>query len=194
MMMQLMYPGTVVAFYAALFEFLTFDIIPTDGVYDEVFGFENDEPYSESAANIGYESRLLIINSGSMTIFVLYILLKQLIFGLVQLMTPNGSKLHNYVVSKRGAFFYGGFADFVNEMYLSMAYSVMINTTAMSTETWALTVNSIYAGNVAAVLVLFPIRLACDASNLWKKKAPKAPVTAPQQQLEGGESESRLQI
>ena len=37
MMMQLMVPQNAASFYAGLFEFVTFDIIPTDDIYDKLF-------------------------------------------------------------------------------------------------------------------------------------------------------------
>ena len=75
MMMQLVYPPLSVAFYAILFNFLTFDILPTDNIYVNVFGWEN-VPYSDNADAIGYPSRFLIENSGSITIFILLLILQ----------------------------------------------------------------------------------------------------------------------
>ena len=70
MMMQLKFPASAMIFYAALFEFVTFDLIPTDELYQKIFDFENKEPYSDEADNIGYSSRYLIFNSGSLTLFI----------------------------------------------------------------------------------------------------------------------------
>ena len=39
MMMQLSYPAAVQNFYGGLFEFITFDIIPSDDIWDAIFTF-----------------------------------------------------------------------------------------------------------------------------------------------------------
>ena len=46
MMMQLIYSAGVSYFYSLLFEFVTYDIIPTDDIYEEIFEFDSD-PYSD---------------------------------------------------------------------------------------------------------------------------------------------------
>lgn len=71
MMMQLNYPGNCVVFYGVVFNFVTFDVIPTDGIYGPIFNFD-DEPFSEQAAVIGYESLHVITNSGSIPIFMIW--------------------------------------------------------------------------------------------------------------------------
>ena len=50
LMMQLIVPQNAIIFYSGLFEFVTFDIIPTDAIYDKLFddGWAT-EPYSEEA-------------------------------------------------------------------------------------------------------------------------------------------------
>ena len=55
-MMQLNVPPSAIIFFSALFEFVTFDIIPTEDIYAVVLAWDN-VPYSESAENIGYASR-----------------------------------------------------------------------------------------------------------------------------------------
>ena len=71
-MMQLNVPPSAIIFFSGLFEFVTFDIVPTEDIYSEVFAWDNI-PYSESADNIGYASRQIIENTGSVPIFILII-------------------------------------------------------------------------------------------------------------------------
>ena len=68
MIMQLNYAAAVAIFFSSVFEFVTFDIVPTDDIYGEIFNFESD-PYSEEADSIGYGSRLVIENTGSLLIY-----------------------------------------------------------------------------------------------------------------------------
>ena len=104
-LMQLKYPGAVTEFYGELKPFIVFDVIPTDNLYEETFYFEDDEPYSESAEDIGYESRMLVINGGSFTIFVVYMVLKQLLICTANSFTKKDSKQNKYFVAKQKAFF-----------------------------------------------------------------------------------------
>ena len=46
MLMQLIYSPSCVIFFGKILEFVTFDIIPTEDIYAEVFGWENI-PYSD---------------------------------------------------------------------------------------------------------------------------------------------------
>ena len=70
MMIQLSYPVSSVLFYSIMIEFVTFDLIPTDNFYNKLFGFEN-EALSQQADEIGYSSRYVIFNAGSIPIFML---------------------------------------------------------------------------------------------------------------------------
>ena len=69
MMMNLEYSDLQSGFYESVLEFVTFDLIPTEELYDLIFGVEN-EPFSESAENIGYESRYIVQNSGSVSLYI----------------------------------------------------------------------------------------------------------------------------
>ena len=53
MMMQLVFTASVSYFYSILFEFVTYDYIPTDDIYGAMFDFDS-EPYSDEADLIGY--------------------------------------------------------------------------------------------------------------------------------------------
>ena len=84
MMMQLNYAAGVSYFYSFLFEFVTYDVVPSDDVYAELFDFDSD-PFSEQAANIGYSSRYTIENTGSLLISIFVLGLRQLLlFGVLK--------------------------------------------------------------------------------------------------------------
>ena len=59
MMMQLNYSASVSYFYSFLFEFVTYDVVPSDDIYDEVFKFDSPA-FSVQAENIGYASSYTI--------------------------------------------------------------------------------------------------------------------------------------
>ena len=45
MMMQIFYTASVSFFYSYLFDFVTYDYLPTDEIYGAIFDFDSD-PYS----------------------------------------------------------------------------------------------------------------------------------------------------
>ena len=130
MMMQLDYPATVVLFFSGLFGFVTFDVFQPDFIYAYVFGWEN-VPYSDQADEIGYGSRYLIENSGSITLFIVLITFMQSFYTFVAKITSKGCSANNFVQDKRDEFFWGGFNDFYNETYLTLSYCACINTSSL---------------------------------------------------------------
>ena len=83
MMMQLNYSASVSYFYSFLFEFVTYDVVPSDAIYEEIFNFDSPA-FSAQAERIGYSSSFIIQNTGSLFIFLFVIALRQLIFCAIQ--------------------------------------------------------------------------------------------------------------
>ena len=76
MMAELDTPENAVLFYASIFDWITFDLFPTDYLYGLILNFVNDSPYSDKADDVGYGSRFLILNSGSISIFIAALLIE----------------------------------------------------------------------------------------------------------------------
>ncbi len=77
------YPLRMQLFFGGLFPLITFDAMPTDDLYNLLFStksFEDDEPLSEQFDIIGYSSRLVYDNLGSLLIFM-FLQPALLIFG-----------------------------------------------------------------------------------------------------------------
>lgn len=55
MIMNLQYPPVAVIFFDSIFEYATFDFIPTEEINAKVFKWEN-KAINDSAEAIGYES------------------------------------------------------------------------------------------------------------------------------------------
>ena len=68
-------PENAVLFYSNIFEWITFDLLPTDLIYGLVLDFLNDTPYSDKADEVGYGSRFIIPNSGSLPIYFAFTLI-----------------------------------------------------------------------------------------------------------------------
>ena len=95
MMMQLKYPATIALFFSKVLEFVTFDIIPTELFYPYIFEFP-EGAYSDEADSIGYYSRYVILNAGSITLFLITYLVLQIIFAILVRTCSEGKSL-NYV-------------------------------------------------------------------------------------------------
>ncbi len=120
MMMQLRISAIAVIFFAQILEFVTFDIIPTEEMYEKMFGWEN-EPYSDAADNIGYGSRVFVENTGSLFVYLSAIVLKQLlIYGLYK-GAPSG-RIHNFAQLERNKFFWSGAMVFFDEMFIGITF------------------------------------------------------------------------
>lgn len=190
MMMQLLYPPVAVVFYSGLFEYVNYDIIPTQDIYAEVFGWPN-VAYSEETERIGYESRYIIENSGSIPIYMLLICLSQLLFALLRLICRTG-RIHDYAHKKQEAFFWAGFNDFINGMYLTMSFCAGINSSALAfDESTAITANNTFGILIALVLVLTPAVYTQRLAKGWNKSVDVPEADKGQQVHEGGELEGQ---
>ena len=100
MLMQLRYPGVSTIFYSKIFEFVSFDLFQTGEIYNEIFKIENDEPYSEQAEELGYESTFLVPNSGPLLLFIAIFAVMLTISLLITSIAKSG-KIHNFIKKKR---------------------------------------------------------------------------------------------
>ena len=83
-MMQLLFPALCVLFFESILGFVNFDVIPTEDIYAELFGWLN-VPYSDQAEVIGYESRYIIECLGSIPIYITCNILMQILYCLLKL-------------------------------------------------------------------------------------------------------------
>ena len=117
MIMQLVVPQNAMVFYSGLFEFVTFDIIPTDDIYDKIFdeGWRS-APYSEQADTIGYATRWLFANLGSVTwIIVLLAIMHPTLLVLSKFSAKDG-RTKKFADARLANFFPGGLTDFLHEV------------------------------------------------------------------------------
>ena len=153
------YPAAALIFYAGIFEFVTFDIIPTDRLYDKLFAFENDVPFSDRAKDIGYESRYAIPNSGSMPIFICVMLVVQPLYALITSLAPKNGSIYTFTKTKQEAFKWAGLTDFTSEIYLSMSFCLCINTSAFSFDSRSEVINNVCACIMALFMLIWPLNV-----------------------------------
>ena len=63
-------PGNAATFYGFLMQIASLDIIPTDFIYNDIFGWTPSEPINENFDSDGYGSTMFIYNIGSLMIWV----------------------------------------------------------------------------------------------------------------------------
>ena len=159
MMMQLNYPSAVTLFYAGIFEFVTFDTVPSDEIYGEVFDFgDDDSPFSEQCDAVGYGSRQTIINSGSITIFFVLMITLQLVYLLVArlLRFSGAARCHGFIRKKQQGFIWASLVDFFAEAIGCMSFAFMINTSEIRANNPSQIINISYFGITGVALILGP--------------------------------------
>jgi hypothetical protein len=75
-----------------LFPLLTFDILPSDEIYDEMFdlsSIEDDEPLTEKFDEVGYGSQMIYGNLGSLMIFQVLIWLYMVVLAILLRYLPK---------------------------------------------------------------------------------------------------------
>lgn len=175
LIMQLNYPPSAVLFYAVIFKYVTFDAIPTEGAYDNIFGFTNI-PYSIEAASVGYESRYLIVNSGSIPVFLIAILVLQFFLLTITLLVSQGTCVYRFAAKKQNDFWWAGFNDSVNDIYLTQCFGIGINTTAIKFVSTAVSVNNSFAIVMALVIAFTPFVISVKLHRGWKPPKKKTPT------------------
>ena len=152
---DLNFPGVVNEFYSSIFEYASFDILPHSLIYGEVFVFD-DKPYSDQASAIGYDSRYIIPNSGTITIFFFVLLARTLFFGLMRKCIKTGC-VGGYISSTNDSFLWSGALDYLNEAYLCICFSFCMNTSSPGIDSLSTAFNNFYALLLGAVLLFAPI-------------------------------------
>ena len=72
-LIPLNYPGNLMDFFASIFPLYTFDLLPTDDLYEWMFRTSDfdDEDISEIFDDVGYNETLVINNMGSIFLYII---------------------------------------------------------------------------------------------------------------------------
>ena len=97
--MKLDFPTILFVFFKGILEFVNFDILPTEQIYEALFIFDS-EAYSDEADLIGYESRIFLQNAGSIPIYIVLEIVLQLIFALTKLIFRSGGRAYDFANRK----------------------------------------------------------------------------------------------
>ena len=128
----------------------------------------DSKPYNDEAEWLGYESGFIAENSGSITIFICLFFLFQLLFKIVAVSFADRRWIHKFAARKNNEFFWAGFTNFLNEIYLPMAISVSINSATLQFDSFGTIFNSTYSCVVGLMLIAWPIKIALEFNSVLK--------------------------
>ena len=172
-LMTLYVQGFTISFFRKVMRYVAFDLLWfIEDIYDEIFVLPDDEPYSQQADDVGYESRYLTINSGSITFFILLFFLQQLIFASLAKFAPQNSKVNKLAASQAQNLF-AKFTNMFNEFYIVMAFITCINSSVMSMDNASKGFNTIYTGAMIVLLIGWPLVVTAKFA-LALRNLPKA--------------------
>ena len=186
MIMQLEYPEVVSKFFAAVFEFVTFDLLPTDPIYGFLFDFP-EKSYSDQAEEIGYESVQTIPNLGSVWLFIVFVTVLHSFFQIV-VKYCTGGKLKEYANKSRGEFFWSGFIALIDDTYLNVCFALCIASSDARFDTPSLFVSNLSSVIFGVVYLLYPLVLQYQVAKRWNQ-LPTIDLMSLSERREGGEAE-----
>ena len=84
--LTLEYPANVQEFFSFLFPLVIFDALPTEGLYQQIFDFDNidDTPVSDQFAEVGYGNTIIVENMGSFWLITNILLSLSIVITLLQ--------------------------------------------------------------------------------------------------------------
>jgi hypothetical protein len=128
--LSLEYPAHVQDFFSALFPLVTFDMFPTDDLYEDMFKFEEtveEEPLSPQFEATGYEFLMIVENMGSLWficllqpgVWIIFAILKYVLcpiacLNLIPCWWLLKGKVLGYIDAYFKALFWNNFIKFVD--------------------------------------------------------------------------------
>ena len=111
---------------------LSFDAIPTEYFYPQIFGFADETPFADQFAELGYESKYVITNLGSLfMILVLYPVTIALLFAISRLQISPHRRINDWAKRSLDSFFWNDLITLINEPYQVLAVAAFIHSHAM---------------------------------------------------------------
>ena len=143
---------------AFMIKIATFDLIPTEAIYEEFFYFPEIDPFSLSFETVGIESTLFLQNIGFIMVMILVHVLIMIMHALMhgpRNCCPCSQKVHK----KLGTYlYYNGLQRFYMEIYMDLALLSILNLhmADWETEFIAEKISNYLSGFVFFLVCLFP--------------------------------------
>ena len=157
MLMVLLFPSFLSKFYSTLLEFVTFDMIPTDEIYSEILDLENS-PFSEEAEKIGYESRYILWNSGSIPLYFLIGLVLQVFLKILRMILSRcRGKVYSLASRWQAKFFWVDLHQMFDSAYLILVFCTGFNFWSLKFRSASEIFNNGLACIVAFLIIFIPL-------------------------------------
>jgi len=138
MLISIVFAANISMMINYIMEIATFDLIDTDDVYEEVFNMSIDEePYTESFSDMGYETNNIILNMGTVFLVIFSNILAFaviLIFRIMQRCCCK-ARLKKYADKLYNTLVWNGVIRLVLEGYLEFTVICFLSYLYVHTET-----------------------------------------------------------
>jgi len=162
MLIQIVFAANISMVISFIVEIATFDVLDTDDIYEDTFNMTIDEePYTESFGDLGYETNNIILNMG--TVFIIFVInvAAFMTIGLLSLLKRCCCKarFERWYTKLHDAFIWNGVIRFVMEGYLEFAIICFLNFLHMYTNTFGDIISTVLSGFFTFLLTIFPIAI-----------------------------------
>ena len=158
-LLKVVLPGNVYVFFSAIFQIAAFDYYDTNDMLHELLDVPETDPYNESFGELGFESRYLLNNLGTMLFFFLAIPPQYLLFKCLNWCRHRWSCAKKMAKKLRRTLFYSWFVTTMFESYSVISICCLIALPQLSFDTWGLTVQSTVCLLFAVTYITVPYTL-----------------------------------
>ena len=124
---KLKFPANTMMVTSYMITLATFELIPTDDLFEEIFYFPELEPFSESFETCDLETNLFLSNIGFMLVIILLHVLFVILHASIHYFRNSG-KLINKVYNKLGPYLYwNGLLRLYMEMFFEIELLSTLN-------------------------------------------------------------------
>ena len=111
--------------------FVTFDLMPTEYTTEMAFQFSDDyQAYHGPLEEIGYDSCNFLLNSGSMILFLMILVLRYVLYYFMKAVNMSTNKKYTKLVKfakeLESKLFWGNFIMFLSTAYIEFGVSTYI--------------------------------------------------------------------
>lgn len=132
-------------------------MIPTEDIFESMFGFAESDPFSESFDNMGYGTKNFVENLGTLFIIVMVGFLFLIIICLLGIFRYTHRKIHLKYESWRDTMFWNTIIRFILEGYIELGLSSFLHYTILNWSTWSEVMASLIAMGMLGTVYAMPV-------------------------------------
>ena len=167
-------PGNAAIFFGHIMSIAAFDFIEFGDIIHEAFSIEATDPINDQFNSVGFESQYFLNNLGTIALFYIVYLLFVLVVtpllvccGRYSISIMKKSKRLNQKI------YWNSFLTLLNETFMILIVSVLLNMQIFSVESPGLTVMSILCAFMLLVAVIAPVIIICRLCKFFDKLKEK---------------------